>query len=80
MKHTEFLKVILEELLENKADIKILESEDEFGILLEVEVNKSDMPVLIWKKWTTINAIRDIIRVHGWVNNQRVNVKIIENN
>jgi len=80
MTYIEFLKTILENLLQNKEDIKITESSDEFGILLEIEVNKADMPVLIWKKWTTINAIRDIIRVAWWVKNERVNVKIIENN
>lgn len=80
MNYTEFLKIILENLLQHKDDIKIKESTDEFGILLEIEANKADMPVLIWKKGTTINAIRDIIRVAGWVKSERVNVKIIENN
>ena len=80
MNNIEFLKIILENLLQNKSDIKITESEDEFWVLLEIEVSKSDMPVLIWKKWTTINAIKDIMRVAWWIKNQRVNIKIIENN
>jgi predicted RNA-binding protein YlqC (UPF0109 family) len=48
--------------------------------LLEIEVDKSDMPVLIWKKGNTINSIRNIMRVAWGVKNERVNIKIIENN
>ncbi|MCT4617503.1 MAG: KH domain-containing protein [Candidatus Gracilibacteria bacterium] len=80
MDNIEFLKVILENLLQKKEEIKIKKSEDEFGILLEIEVDKSDMPVLIGKKGNTINSIRNIMRVAGGVKNERVNIKIIENN
>lgn len=80
MDNIEFLKVILENLLQKKEEIKIKKSEDEFWILLEIEVDKSDMPVLIWKKGNTINSIRNIMRVAWGVKNERVNIKIIENN
>jgi predicted RNA-binding protein YlqC (UPF0109 family) len=43
MQEIEFLKFIVESLVENKDDIVIERKEDELGVLLTLRVNKSDM-------------------------------------
>jgi predicted RNA-binding protein YlqC (UPF0109 family) len=47
MKEVDFLQFIIENLVENKSDVKIERSEDELGVLLTLSVNKEDMGVII---------------------------------
>ena len=47
MTEVDFLQFIIENLVENKCDIKIERTEDELGILLTLSVNKEDMGIII---------------------------------
>jgi|TARA_Y100001960_G_C14604091_1_gene792315 predicted RNA-binding protein YlqC (UPF0109 family) len=47
MKEVDFLQFIIENLVENKNDVKIERTEDELGVLLTLSVNKEDMGVII---------------------------------
>ena len=49
MQEVEFLQFIVENLVDNKEDIKIERKEDELGVLLTLQVNKEDMGVIIGK-------------------------------
>jgi predicted RNA-binding protein YlqC (UPF0109 family) len=43
MQEVEFLRFIVESLVENKDEIVIERKEDELGVLLTLKVNKNDM-------------------------------------
>ncbi len=75
---TTFLQFIIENLVENKNEIKIEKTEDELWILLTLSVNKNDMGIIIWKWWNTINSIRSILRLYWMKNNKRVNLKVLD--
>ncbi len=78
MKEVDFLQFIIENLVENKSDVKIERSEDELGVLLTLSVNKEDMGVIIWKGGNTINSIRSILRLFGMKLWARVNLKVLD--
>lgn len=80
MNEIEFLSSILREILNNPESIKITKTDDMFWTLLEIEVAKEDLAILIWTKGRTIESIRTIMRAFSAKNGKRVNVKIIENN
>jgi len=78
MKEVEFLKFILEGLVENKQDIDIMRTEDELWVLLTVKVNKNDMWLIIWKWWNTVNSLRSLLKVLGLKIWKRINLKILD--
>ncbi len=78
MKEVDFLQFIIENLVENKNDVKIERTEDELGVLLTLSVNKEDMGVIIWKGGNTINSIRSILRLFGMKLGSRVNLKVLD--
>jgi predicted RNA-binding protein YlqC (UPF0109 family) len=43
MQEVEFLRFVVESLVENKDEIVIERKEDELGVLLTLKVNKNDM-------------------------------------
>lgn len=77
MKEVEFLKYLLENIINNPEDIKIESSEDELGVLLTLSVNKEDMWLIIWKWWNTINSIRLILRVLWTKLWKKINLKVL---
>ncbi|QFR39725.1 KH domain-containing protein [Candidatus Gracilibacteria bacterium 28_42_T64] len=78
MTEVDFLQFIIENLVENKDDIKIERTEDELGILLTLSVNKEDMGIIIGKGGNTINSIRSILRLFGMKNSKRLNLKVLD--
>ena len=73
-----FLKFIIENIVDNKDAVNIEKTEDELGILLVLSVDKDDMWSVIWKWWNTINSIRTILRLY-WVKSQkRINLKVLD--
>lgn len=78
MNEVEFLKFVVENLVENKDSINIERKEDELWILLTLSVDKSDMWVIIWKSWNTINSLRNIIRIIGVKMWKRINLKVLD--
>jgi len=73
-----FLTYVISELVATPADVKIIRSTDEMGVLLSVQVNKDDMGVLIGKNGNTAKALRTLLRVVGMKNKAHVNMKIHE--
>ncbi len=78
MSEVEFLQFMVENLVENKDEIKIERTEDELGILLTLKVDKSDMWIIIWKAWNTINSIRSILRLFWMKAGKRLNLKVLD--
>lgn len=77
-KEVEFLKFVIENLVEKKDSIVIEKKEDELGILLTLKLDKSDMGVVIWKNWNIITAIRSLLKII-WIKIwKRVNLKVLD--
>ena len=74
----DFLKFILESIVEDKDDLSIESKIDELGVLLTVSVSDRDMGKLIGKSGQTIKALRTLLRIIGGNANQRVNLKVLE--
>jgi len=73
----EFLKFILENIVDEKDKLEITVKKDDLGILLAVKVSPSDMGKLIGKNGQTIKALRTLLRIVGGSEN-RINLKILE--
>lgn len=73
-----FLQFIVENLVNNKEDVKIDRVEDELGVLLTLKVNKEDMWIIIWKNWNTINSLRSILKILGLKIGKRINLKVLD--
>lgn len=74
----DFLKYVLENIVEDKDELFVDGNRDELGILLTVKVSQRDMGKLIGKGGQTVKALRTLIRVLGGNASERVNVKILE--
>ena len=74
----QFLRYVLESLVEDKDELVIDAKEDELGILLTVSVSDKDMGKLIGKGGQTIKALRTLLRIIGGNAKKRVNVKVLE--
>ena len=77
MNELDFLKYLLENLVNNPDDVKIERTEDEMWILLTVSLNSEDMGLIIWKSGSTINSIRTIVRLFGTKAWKRINLKVL---
>lgn len=63
MQEVDFLKFLVENIVEHTDDIKIEKKDDELGTLLTLQVNEGDMGIIIGKKGATVNALRSILRL-----------------
>jgi predicted RNA-binding protein YlqC (UPF0109 family) len=75
---TEYLTALMIPLLKSPEALKIVESQDQMGILLSVDVHKDDMGVVVGKAGETAKAIRHLVRIVGIRANARVSIKINE--
>lgn len=73
-----FLEYVVKALVDNPADVKIVRTLDEMGVLLTLTVHKDDMGKVIGRSGATAKAIRTILRVVGMKHDARVNLKIEE--
>ena len=71
----EILKTIIENLVENKEEVKITRIDDEKGILLKVKVAQEDMGKVIGKQGKVARAIRTIMK--STTSNEQKNVGVI---
>jgi len=78
MQEVEFLQFLVENIVASPEDIKIESRDDELWTLLTLEVNSNDMWIIIWKKWSTINALRSILRLHWMKMWKKITLKILE--
>ena len=71
----EILKTIIENLVENKEEVKVTRIDDEKGILLKVKVAQSDMGKVIGKQGKVAKAIRVIMK--SVTSNEQKNVGVV---
>ncbi len=74
----DFIKTVLEMLIEDKDQLFVEAKTDELGILITVRVSERDMGKLIGKSGQTIKSVRTLLRVIGGTTNSRVNLKVLE--
>lgn len=76
MQEVEFLKFIVSNLVKNTEAINIDKTEDELWTLLTLSVDKEDMWVIIWKKWSTVNSLRVLLKLLWSKLDKRINLKV----
>jgi len=78
MNEVDFLKYVVDGIVEHKEDVVIETKDDELGTLLTLQVHKDDMGIIIGKKGATVNALRSIMRLMGMKLNKKINLKVID--
>lgn len=74
----EFLRYVLESLVEDHDQLKVEGTIDDLGVLLTVQVSDRDMGKLIGRGGQTVKALRTLLRIIGGNTAQRINLKILE--
>lgn len=72
------LEEILKLLVNHPEEVKVQRIIDEMGVLLKVKVHPQDMGLIIGRKGSTLNSIKNIIKAIGTRHHARVNIKIEE--
>lgn len=73
-----FLNYVVRAIVDSPDMVRIERQVDPIGVLLILEVDKSDMGKVIGREGATAKAIRTILRVVGMRNQSRVNLKIVD--
>lgn len=73
-----FLEYVVKALVDHPDDVKITRKVDEMGVLITLDTHPEDMGKIIGRSGGTAKAIRTLLRVIGFKNNARVNLKINE--
>jgi len=73
-----YLAQLIYPLLTKPTEAKIVQTNDDMGILLTLTVAKEDMGSVIGKQGETAKCIRHLVRIAGIKQNARVSVKINE--
>lgn len=74
----EYLEAILIPILTQPEALTVLETTDDQGRLLSVNVARPDMGSVIGKEGQTINSVRVLLHVAGARKDERVSVKVNE--
>lgn len=74
----DYLDAIVRPLLKKPDSFSVVESMDNLGVLLTIDVAPEDMGILIGKQGNHITAVRKLITVYGMRNNARISVKVNE--
>jgi len=72
----EFVRYILESLVEHQNDISIQRTVDEMGVLISATVHPDDMGKVIGRGGATVHAIRILLHSIGFRSNARINLKL----
>lgn len=78
MQEIDFLKYLIENIVQHPEEIHIEKQDDELGTLLTMSVHSEDMGLIIGKKGNTINALRLLMRLYGVKHDKKITLKVIE--
>jgi len=78
MQEVDFLKYIVENIVESPDKIVIEKKDDELGTLLTLQVDSGDMWIIIWKKGSTVNALRSLLRLQWMKIWKKLTLKVLE--
>lgn len=74
----EYLRAIIEKLVDDTDKISITRRVDDMGVLLTLQVGRNDIGKVIGKEGENARAIRSIMRSAGYKLRQKISVKIAE--
>ena len=74
----QFLRFVIETLVNDKDAIFINAKEDDLGILITIKVAPEDMGRIIGKNGSTIQSLRTLLKLIGQKQNARINLRIEE--
>lgn len=75
----QFIEYIIKSLVGNPDAVKIDRRVDDKGVLLELTVDPEDLGRVIGKRGATAQSLRTLLRALGTKNEERYNLKIIDN-
>ncbi len=75
----QFVEYIVRSLVSNPDAVSVARSVDDKGVLLELTVDPNDLGRVIGKRGGTAQSLRTLLRALGTKNEQRYNLKIIDN-
>jgi len=75
----ELLEIIAKQLVDNPAEVAVVETPSEKGTVLELKVAQEDMGKVIGKQGKIAKAIRTVVRAAAIHNNVHVSVVIAQN-
>lgn len=74
----EYVSLIIEKLLQHPEDLVIEREMDERGLHLKISVCDADRSALIGRGGRTIEAVRDLLRVFGYLNRARISISVMD--
>lgn len=74
----EILEIIIQNLVDNKDEVSIIEKTETKAICYEVKVAKSDMGKVIGKQGKMAKAIRSIVKAIAVKEHKKVNIEFID--
>ena len=74
----EILEIIIQNLVDNKDEVSIIEKTETKAICYEVKVAKRDMGKVIGKQGKMAKAIRSIVKAIAVKEHKKVNVEFID--
>lgn len=78
MSDTDFLLMIVREIVAHPDDITIERTVDERGVLLLLKVHPMDMGYVVGKEGRTAQALRTLLNIVGAKANAKVSLKIYD--
>lgn len=72
------LEQVVKAIVARPDEVKVERTIDELGVLLKLSAAAEDMPTIIGKAGRTVQALRQLVRVAGAKNHERVNLKVLE--
>jgi len=77
MNATEFVRFVIENLVERPEDVRIKEIEGDSATVLEIEVAKEDTPHVIGRQGRVINALRDVVRALSRRQKKKIVIEVL---
>lgn len=74
----DFIHYVLGKLAQAPESISVERQIDDKGVFITLQADKEDMGRIIGKNGQTIKSIRNLLRVIGARQNQRITLKILE--
>lgn len=74
----DFIEYIIKNIVDNPDDVRIEETEDDRGKVIEVYLAQEDKPLVIGKEGRNIKAIRNLSLIAGKKNDENFYIKIID--
>jgi len=72
------VREIVEKIVSKPSEVRIHREVDDIGTRLDLEVDKSDLGVVIGKEGKTVQAIRVLLRAIGARTQQKISLRVIE--